>query len=765
MSSRITYENKKALQNDENVARENKVTDLDLNEIKEVVNSHANDIENFKNYDDTEVKQDIINIKQEQEAQNTDIEALQSSISEINEKNNAQDEEIEALKQENTVLKKTQDNMIEKQLNKETEADTSVIAKDSDEFYGKLSIFGGQRQEKRQGYNLVNIKNCALGAVTKEDIDDTSFIATTMNTSPYRLINFPLGTLKIGNYTISIESLEILEGTATDSTGVVQLYKDGTFVRNIKLNENSKQTFQITEESEYLIKYLLIGTTAAEQNIKIKATGLMIYEGTEEKPYEPFGVMPSLGYPSEIEAVGDNVNLFNKDTISENKYINLGNGVLGNSTTSNTSDYIKVCANEEYVLSYEYETLIATGKRVCCYFDENKNYIKGIEYTSTNKETVFLSSQNGYIRFSYDINAYNVKLEKGTKATSYSEYGQGSVEISTSNKNVLAFKDFEYTEKGITIKCKNNKIHISGTATSAFTIFLTEHCNIKDLNKIIMDKKVTLSSNVPSKAELNVNAKGESYYIQNKSNMKSVSKTILKELSSMGIYIGEGAATFEQDFDIQLELDELSNYTPHKGETYIMPIQQKMYEGDTFEQIDGVWYEKHSKAYVELTGDRDIIKVGAQIGKTTAWQVEDVNSNYKRFSEFGYASHFQRNLKSGMYSAKDQEGWNIESNRIRFRVNAEQYATVESVKALIKEEYKKGTPFAFAFEYVEPILLKCTSEQCKILDKIDTYKDGTIITTDNDLCKISLRYKEDYDKRITALEKQINTATEVAESE
>ena len=63
------------------------------------------------------------------------------------------------------------------------------------------------------------------------------------------------------------------------------------------------------------------------------------------------------------------------------------------------------------------------------------------------------------------------------------------------------------------------------------------------------------------------------------------------------------------------------------------------------------------------------------------------------------------------------------------------------------------------------LLLKCTSEQCKILDKIDTYKDGTIITTDNDLCKISLRYKEDYDKRITALEKQINTATEVAESE
>ncbi len=137
MSSRITYENKKALQNDENVARENKVTDLDMNEIKEVVNSHADDIEKFNNYDDTAIKTDIHNIEIEQETQNTNIAKLQEDVSEINEKNNAQDEEIEALKQENIELKRTQDDMIEKQLNKQSEVDTSVIAKDSDEFYRK----------------------------------------------------------------------------------------------------------------------------------------------------------------------------------------------------------------------------------------------------------------------------------------------------------------------------------------------------------------------------------------------------------------------------------------------------------------------------------------------------------------------------------------------------------------------------------------------------------------------------------------------------
>lgn len=106
MSSRITYENKQAIQNDENVARKNKVTDSDLNEIKEVVNAHADDIENFENYDDTEITQ-----------------------------------KYNELQQENTELKKTQDDMIEKSLNKETEADTSLIAKDSDNFYRKVEHF------------------------------------------------------------------------------------------------------------------------------------------------------------------------------------------------------------------------------------------------------------------------------------------------------------------------------------------------------------------------------------------------------------------------------------------------------------------------------------------------------------------------------------------------------------------------------------------------------------------------------------------------
>lgn len=93
-------------------------------------NEYKQKLDELQNYDDTA-------IQTEQETQNTNIAKLQEDVSEINEKNNAQDEEIEALKQENIELKRTQDDMIEKQLNKQSEVDTSVITKDSDEFYRK----------------------------------------------------------------------------------------------------------------------------------------------------------------------------------------------------------------------------------------------------------------------------------------------------------------------------------------------------------------------------------------------------------------------------------------------------------------------------------------------------------------------------------------------------------------------------------------------------------------------------------------------------
>lgn len=49
MTAKIMFENKEALQNDENIERKNKVTDEDMNEIKKVVNQNADDLTELEN--------------------------------------------------------------------------------------------------------------------------------------------------------------------------------------------------------------------------------------------------------------------------------------------------------------------------------------------------------------------------------------------------------------------------------------------------------------------------------------------------------------------------------------------------------------------------------------------------------------------------------------------------------------------------------------------------------------------------------------------
>lgn len=118
MIQKITYENKISIMNDEEIPIKNKVTDNDLNEIKQVVNTNADELdkkvdkvegkelstndytnvekeklESLQNYDDTEIRakitQNTINIESiqtEQTEQNTSIQNLRNEDIQIKER-------------------------------------------------------------------------------------------------------------------------------------------------------------------------------------------------------------------------------------------------------------------------------------------------------------------------------------------------------------------------------------------------------------------------------------------------------------------------------------------------------------------------------------------------------------------------------------------------------------------------------------------------------------------------------------------------------
>ena len=135
MIKNITYEDKIAIQNDESVDRKNKVTDADMNEIKEVVNANADE--------QTTQNTDISNIKKEQETQNTNIEENNSKIVEL---------QTEKAKLE-TELKEAQEDFYQNSIRGQASGEY-IHVEDSSNCRAKFGVSGNSEQEtSTQGRN------------------------------------------------------------------------------------------------------------------------------------------------------------------------------------------------------------------------------------------------------------------------------------------------------------------------------------------------------------------------------------------------------------------------------------------------------------------------------------------------------------------------------------------------------------------------------------------------------------------------------------
>lgn len=164
---KIEYENKIGLQNDENVPNKNKVTDDDMNEIKETVNNNADelttaqqnienlqtgqgtastDITSLKNRvttletDNTTNKQDINTLKTDNETNKSNIATLQTDVGEI-------EGNIQQIQQEQTAIKKEIQELDDNQIHIVTEKANNINIKDASGQNAKIKLFGISKQE------------------------------------------------------------------------------------------------------------------------------------------------------------------------------------------------------------------------------------------------------------------------------------------------------------------------------------------------------------------------------------------------------------------------------------------------------------------------------------------------------------------------------------------------------------------------------------------------------------------------------------------
>ena len=167
---------------------------------------------------------------------------------------------------------------------------------------------------------------------------------------------------------------------------------------------------------------------------QVTLVNFRIVLGDSNVEWEQYGATPSPDYPSEIESVGYE-NLFDVSKITEKTAIMSADGSTATSSVSNLSDYIEVKANKPYTLSFEYDTLLNTAERGLCYYDKDKKFLRGKVYSQTGKKEAIAPTEDGYVRFSYDMNCYNIQVADGEH--SYIPYGKSGIEVKTVGKNLL----------------------------------------------------------------------------------------------------------------------------------------------------------------------------------------------------------------------------------------------------------------------------------------------------------------------------------------
>lgn len=292
------------------------IEDLDTNKVDKVdgkglstndfTNEDKEKLDSLENYDDTEITQEIEDIQEEQAKQNEDIEDLKQ----INAK---QDDLIQKLK----------DNSI----NVTTEEATSLHVENASTVPARLEVRGNHSQKTREGYNLFNKDDVSNISTSLGSIRYSDNKITTPALSAYSWIKiFEEISFEPGTYYLTF-IVKLISGTAL-SFNAINVNNDISGIKEIKFSlisnsiNNSAQTIKAKLElsSALDIQNIFLQLSGSASNAVLEISEIML-TSKEDAEYENFGAMPSLDYPSEVRAVGDNVNVF-KDIIYNNFVVN-----------------------------------------------------------------------------------------------------------------------------------------------------------------------------------------------------------------------------------------------------------------------------------------------------------------------------------------------------------------------------------------------------------------------------------------------------------
>lgn len=771
---KIDYENKIGLQNDENVPNKNKVTDNDMNEIKSKVNNNADelttaqqniedlqegqgtassDITNLKNRvttlegDNTKNKQDIANKVDKVEGKGLSTEdyttAEKEKLAELSNyddteiKKDIQDlkDDVSDIKSEqetqNDLLQRTQSALI----NITTPKSSNINVKDSSDLNAKVDVYGISRQETREGYNLFNNTKTISNVTYNSEEDKWIFNLPNRYDHIAQKGTFFKNIKANTNYTLYFNILKNtssaailfnLTNTIWNNNIQISAGQTGVVVNNIKTREDLSTAL-------YDLWFSHLNTITGEFEAQI-----MLLEGTYTSQnipnYEQYGASPSPEFPSEIENVGDNINLFNKEEFNQlSDYTVQMEGAM----SSYKGKELQLKPNTKYAVSRLINNFTTSGSWVLRILDADKvtaltilqdlSLSNDIKVTITTGETGIIYIAELYAtdeRLQDFFEEVDIKIEEGEKATSYSEYGCGSMDITVCNKNIFNSKNLEDTSI-ITVNEDGSIALANNTNSTGYTNTgkkLKELCKVLKVGDVAHLKLITTFSNK------GIYLQGSNSYSWTNEYSKTITEDMLED-----VVIIYGGYQKTDTLQIQITKDSLEDYVPHEEQLITFPLQegQRLMDGDKFAG-DGI---HHVRKQVVLDGTENWMVSGNSYYLTVAGK----KLRYELTKGKMLCTHFKETEGVGTGDLQLNEffeGYYVTGNRNVFFNYDNGEGGVEGFKSYLSQQKQAGTPVILEYELEEEEIESYTEEQQEAYNQLQnvlSYKPVTNVFTDKAL--------------------------------
>lgn len=679
---------------------------------------------------------------------------VNDKVIELEDKDEEQDFKFQELQNQ---TKKDRDNMI----NLEVEGQ-SIHIEDSSNLEGQLKVLGNVKQDVREGYNLFNVKNISNKFITDNGVEQAN--------EDWVLSDF-----------IEVEEFTdyLLGWTSTSpvfQARIILYNKDKSFMQvlNFFYENMYKKTFRTIQNC----KYVRISYSTSVRGQEVKRKNVQLVKGTTEKPYEQYGASPTPEYPSEIRAVGDNINLLENtaktQTVNGVTFtVNEDGTVIANGTATSLAQ-ISLVANVKLPAG----TYTIKDGKAYVESTEFNNWFDGLNNPSTLTFNTEVLLKNVYIQVKQGKTVNNKifypKLEKGTVATSYSKFGQGSVEIKKTTANYYNVKNLTGASKPVN---KNDWITFKSTNTGENTTYLNYFTTNLDL---VIGKKYWIvaeikeaigEGNFSITSRMNNQGQFDTHTVS-VANLKSGDLVIYPStaLSTQGTE--QGLRTFMslsagQSCSVTFRISVLETdpnksnwkYVPYKKETYILPIQKLMLEEDYFNRVDNKEVHTWKKIMLDGVNNKVTQETTATNGKYRYKYTDKDFKNCSLSEEKAYCTHLQLIEKNKTYDK--MVGFTVSNGALLIYTDGD--TAVNFNAKLQKENY------IFYIPVIESAYQKIdlTPKQIEVLDQLDnleTYKPVTNITTDS-IAKLKLKYIADtktyVDNKTSNLEQQVSVINQL----